>query len=121
VVIINQALADVLYPGQDPLGKQVAWTGEVLKFTPISGDWRTIVGVIANTQDGGLDTRPEGVMYLPFAQELALGGGLVMRADSNVAGLSAAATTIVRTIAPTDPIDRVMTIRHVKEESGHAA
>jgi predicted permease len=117
VVIINQALADVLYPGQDPLGKQVAWTGEVLKFTPISGDWRTIVGVIANTQDGGLDTRPEGVMYLPFAQELALGGGLVMRADSNVAGLIPAATRIVQRIAPTAPIGRVMTISQVKEES----
>ena len=117
VVIINQALAERLYPGEDPVGKRVAWTGEVLKFTPFSGDWRTIVGVIANTQDGGLDTSPTDAMYLPFAQELSLGGGLVIRADSNVAGLTAAATTIVRSIAPNAPIDRVMTIRQVKDES----
>ena len=28
------------------------------EFTPISGDWRTIVGVVGNTQDGGLDAEP---------------------------------------------------------------
>ena len=42
-------------------------------------------------------------MFMPFAQELAIGGGLVIRADSNVAGLATAATRIVRRIAPTAP------------------
>ena len=59
-MIINQTLADKLFPGEDPIGKRIAWTGDVLKFTPISGDWRTIVGVVGNTQDGGLDAAPRG-------------------------------------------------------------
>jgi putative ABC transport system permease protein len=117
VVIVNQAFVDRFFPGENLLGKRVAWTGEVLKFTPISGEWRTIVGVSANTRDGGLDAMPQPVMFLPFAQELAMGGGLVIRADSNVAGLTTAATRIVRDIAPTAPILNVLTIRQIKDQS----
>jgi predicted permease len=117
VVIINQMLADRYFPNEDPIGKRLAWTGDVLRFTPISSDWRTIVGVVANTQDGGLDAEPHNVMYMPFAQMVALGGGLVIRADSNVANLKTAATRIVRRMAPTAPILNVLTIAEIKEES----
>ena len=117
VVIINQTLADQLFPGEDPVGKNLAWTGEILKFTPFGGEWRTIVGVVASTQDGGLDAKPVTSVYMPFAQVPAIGGGLVIRADSNVAQLVAPATQIVRRIAPTTPIDRVQTISQVREES----
>ena len=117
VVIINQTLADRLFPNEDPVGKRIAWTGEVLKFAPISGDWRTIIGVAGNTQDGGLDAKPGLVVFQPFAQMLAIGGGLVIRADSNVAALVPAATRIVRRLAPTAPIENVMTIAQYKDRS----
>ena len=117
VVIINQTLADQLYRGQDPIGQRLAWTGDVLRFSPISGDWRTIVGVVGNTQDGGLDAELQAAMFMPFAQELAIGGGLVIRADSNVAALAAAATRIVRRIAPTVPVENVMTVAQIKDQS----
>ncbi len=117
VTIINRTLADLLFPGEDPLGKRIAWTGEVLKFSPISGDWRTVVGVVANTQDGGLDAEPRSVAYMPFAQELAIGGGLVIRADSNVGALATLATRIVRRLAPTSPIENVLTVAQFKNRS----
>ncbi len=117
VVIINQTLADRYYPGEDPLGQRIAWTGDILRFTPISDDWRTIVGVAGNTQDGGLDAEPRPVMFMPFAQELAIGGGFVIRADSNVAALATAATRIVRRIAPAVPIENVLTVAQIKDQS----
>jgi predicted permease len=117
VVIINQTLADRLFPGEDPLGMRIAWTGDVLRFTPISGDWRTVVGVTANTQDGGLDAAPRPAVYMPFAQELAMSGGLVIRADSHVSALVPAATRIVRRIAPAVPIENVMTVAQFKAQS----
>ena len=117
VVIVNQTLADMMFAGEDPIGKRIAWTGDVLRFTPISGDWRTIVGVSGNTQDGGLDAEPRPVVFVPFAQELTLGGGLVIRADSNVSALVSAATRIVRDIAPTAPIENVMTVAQFKDQS----
>jgi predicted permease len=117
VVILNQTLADRLFPGEDPVGKRVAWTGDVLRFAPFSGEWRTVVGVAGNTRDGGLDAASQPAMFLPFAQELAIGGGLVIRADSNVAALANAATRIVRRIAPTAPIENVMTVAQYKDRS----
>ena len=117
VVIVNQTLADKFFPGEDPIGKRVAWTGDILRFTPISTEWRTVVGVVGNTQDGGLDAAPRLVAYMPFAQELALGGGLVIRADSNVSALAPAATRIVRRIAPSALIENVMTIAQIKDQS----
>ena len=117
VVVINQTLADKFFPDENPIGKRIAWTGDILRFTPFSGDWRTIVGVVSNTQDGGLDAKPRLVAFMPFAQELAIGGGLVIRADSNVSALTAAATRIVRRIAPTTPIENVLTVAQIKDQS----
>jgi predicted permease len=117
VVILNKTLADRLFPGESPIGHRVAWTGDILRFTPFSREWRTVVGVVATTKDGGLDAPPQPAMYMPFAQEVAIGGGLVLRADSNVAQLSATATRIVRQLAPTSPVERVMTVAQIRDES----
>jgi predicted permease len=117
VVIINRALADKLFASENPIGKQVALTGELLKFTPLSSDWRTVVGVVGNTQDGSLDAPPTPAMFAPFAQELAIGGALVIRADSNADRLAAAATRIVRRVVPMAAIEHVLTIAQIKDQS----
>jgi putative ABC transport system permease protein len=117
VVIVNQRLADRFFPHEDPLGKRIAWTGDVLRFTPISGEWRTIVGVVGNTQDGGLDAAPRLVVFLPFAQGMALFGGLIIRADGDPAALVASTTAVVRHIAPRAPIENVLTVAQIKDQS----
>ena len=116
VVIINQTLANLLFHGEDPIGKRIAWTGDVLRFTPFSGDWRTVVGVAANTQDGGPEAEPRAVAFMPFDQELTVFGGLVVRAESNVEGLTAVATRIVRRLAPGVPLDKVLTVSQIRSE-----
>ena len=117
VVVINEALANQLFPNEDPIGKRIAWSGDVLRFTPISGDWRMVVGVVGNTQDGGMDAKPRPAVFMPFVQEVAMGGSLVIRADSNVAALTSPVTRIVRRIAPTTPIENVMTVAQIKDQS----
>ena len=117
VVIVNKTFADKFFPGEDPIGKRIAWTGPLLKLSPISGDWRTIVGVSGNTRDGGLDAEPRASVFMPFAQMLSIGGALVIRADSNAPGLVAAATRIVHRIAPAAPIVKVLTVAQIKDQS----
>ena len=117
VVIINKTLADRMFPGEDPLGKRIAWTGEVLRFSPVTGDWRTVVGVVANTQDGGLDAEPRPVVFQPYTQMIPISGALAIRADSNVARLIPAVTQVVRRHAPTALIENVMTIAQIRDQS----
>jgi ABC-type antimicrobial peptide transport system permease subunit len=54
---------------------------------------------------------------MPFPQMVAIGGVLVIRADSNAPGLVAAATRIVRRIAPAAPIEKVLTVAQIKDQS----
>jgi putative ABC transport system permease protein len=117
VVVLNKALADRLFPNQDPIGRRVAWTGEVLKFVPFSGDWRTVVGVVGNTKDGGLDAEAMPVTFMPFAQEPFPSGGLVIRTRSDAASLAPAATRVVRSIARDQPIEKVLTVDQIRDES----
>ena len=117
VVIVNKTFADQIFPGQDPIGKRIAWTGDVLRFTPVRGEWRTIVGVAGNTQDGGLDGEPRAAVFEPFAQEFAMLGGLVIRTSSEPSALAATVTRILRRLAPTVPIENVLTISQIKDQS----
>ena len=117
VVIINQMLATQLFAGEDPVGRRIAWTGDIVRLYPPSAGWRTIVGVAGNIRDGELDVEPGPAVYVPLAQLGELGGSLAIRADSNVAGLAAAATRIVRRIAPTAPIENVMTVAQIKDRT----
>ncbi|MGH7483374.1 MAG: ABC transporter permease, partial [Longimicrobiales bacterium] len=117
VAVLNQALAEQLFGDENPIGRRVAWTGEVLEFIPVSGDWRTVVGVVGNTRDGGLDAPPLPVMFMPFAQEAFPSGGFVIRSRGDVASLGLAATRVIRDIAPEQPVENVLTVSEIRDES----
>ena len=117
VVILNKTLAERLFPGRDAVGQRVAWTGDVLRFIGVSGDWRTVVGVVGDTKDGGLDAAPVPVMFMPFTQEATFTGGLVIRAAAEASALVPAATRVVRGIVPQDPIENVLTVGQIKDQS----
>jgi putative ABC transport system permease protein len=117
VVILNKALADRLFPGVDAVGRRVAWTGEVLKFIGVSGDWRTVVGVVGDTKDGGLDAGPIPVLFAPFAQAEVFGSSLVIQTGGDPTAIAGAATRAVRGVAPEQPIERVLTLDQIQDES----
>jgi len=117
VVILNETAANLLFPGLDPVGRRVAWTGELLRFIGISDAWRDVVGVVRDTKDGGLDRNPVPVTFTPFAQGDFPTGGLVMRTEVDAAGLAQAARAIVRSVAPTQPIENVLTVDDIRDES----
>ena len=114
--MLNQTLADLLFPNQDPIGRRVAWTGEVLKFIGVSDQWRTVVGVVGDTKDGGLDAKAVPALFEPFTQGDYPTGGLVIRSSGDPAAVAPAATRIVRSIAPHQPIEKVLTLDQIQDE-----
>lgn len=117
VVILNETAANILFPGIDPVGRRVAWTGELLRFIGISDEWRTVVGIVGDTKDGGLDRDPVPVTFTPFAQGDFPSGGVVMRTEVDAAGLATAARAIVRSVAPAQPIENLLTVDDIRDES----
>ncbi len=118
VVILNKTMADRLFGDKDPIGQRVAWTGDVLRFIGMSeNEWRTVVGVVGNTKDGGLDAVPLPAVFTPFAQSDFPMGGFVIRAKGDAAALAPAATKALREIAPQQPLEHVMTVAQIRDES----
>jgi putative ABC transport system permease protein len=118
VVILNQTLANRLFADVEPIGRRVAWTGDVLRFIGIPpDDWRTVVGVVNDTKDGGLDAPPLPVAFLPVAQAEFPPQGLVIRSAVDPKNLATPAREIVRSIAPDQPIENLMPLEAVRDES----
>jgi predicted permease len=115
VVILNKSFAERLFGDRDPIGRRVAWTGEVLKFIPVSGDWRTVVGVVGDTRDDGLDGSPTPTMFQPFAQEEVFSGALVIRTKSDPALLQPSVLRTIRELYPRQLIENVATLEQVRD------
>jgi putative ABC transport system permease protein len=67
VVIINEAFANQFFKDQDPLNNRLTIGKGVMREFATEGE-RQIVGVVANTRDGGLNQDPPALMYVPQAQ-----------------------------------------------------
>lgn len=117
VAVVNETLAKLLFPGEDPIGRRVTWAGEVLKFIGLEEQWMTIVGLVGDTKDGGLDAMPVRAIYTPFAQGLFPTGALVLRTEVDPNGIANAARAIVRSVDPQQPVEKVMALDALRDES----
>ena len=67
VVIINEAMAKQYWPNADPLADKLLIGQGVMREFAAETD-RQIVGVVADTKAGGLDSDPQPQMWIPQAQ-----------------------------------------------------
>jgi putative ABC transport system permease protein len=62
VVIVNETLARQYWPGENPIGRRLA-----IDPSP-TPEWRTVVGVVGDVRQMGLDTPARAEIYLPYRQ-----------------------------------------------------
>jgi len=122
-VIVNHTVANLSWPGEDPIGKRIKW-GIPASHTP----WLTVVGVVGDVVEGPLGSEPPPHAYVPYTDlpDDALANptaGLVRRmtvaARSEVDAASLAAP-VRRVIAGVDPAlapTRVSTMAEVVSEA----
>ena len=86
VAIINQSMARRYWPDDDPVGQRV---------TTDSGEtWTTIVGIVGDVHQYGLDAAPVDEMYLPFDQVPVREGALVLRGSADSRTLAGCCTLL---------------------------
>ncbi len=73
VCVINQALAERAFPGEDPIGRHIQTVPFLLR------DYREIVGVVADVRQDNLADAPPPQIYVPQAQSPWFFGTLLVR------------------------------------------
>jgi putative ABC transport system permease protein len=110
VVVINQAMAHHFYGDQSPIGRRVR--------AGSPDQWRTIVGVVADVKNAGLDQAAGTELYFPYAQNPPFGFGLpnffaVVRASADPMLVNSAAREAINSLDPALPISNVRTMDEV--------
>ncbi len=109
VAIVNQVLADALWPGQDPIGRMMV----------AGGSPRRVIGVVGSVRYFSLDRDVEREMYFPIGHS----GGyssvdLVVRGDnSSTAGLIASVRAVLRRADPNLPVAHFRTMQELVDRS----
>jgi putative ABC transport system permease protein len=111
VVIINETMARRFWPGRDAVGIQFI-TGP---WGP-KPEWSTIVGVVGDVKQFGLDSEPTLDMY--FAAPVA--NTVVVRAAGNLGALALMARREIRGIDGEVPVSDVRTMDEVLDESARS-
>jgi putative ABC transport system permease protein len=113
VAIVNEALADLYWSGEDPIGRRITWNDPEND----DADWATIVGVVANTRFNGLDEPPRAETYQPYQQAPINYMTLVVKSDLETSALTAALRRAVAEVDPQQPLSGVLTMERVLFDS----
>jgi putative ABC transport system permease protein len=104
VVVVNQAIAERFFAGQDPVGKQILLS--VMTPNPSAVE---IVGVVGNTRDWALDIEPEATLY---GVAISPSMTLVVRTQGDASSLASA---VRQTALSTNPELVVGEVRSMKQ------
>jgi len=96
--VISESLARERWPNQDPIG-------HTIEFGNMDGDLRllTIVGIVGDTHEYGLDAPPRPTVYVNLFQRPRSSITLTMLSDADTASVSAAARGILQDLNPEVP------------------
>jgi predicted permease len=112
VVIVDQRMADELWPNQDPIGRRIR-AGDIDSTAP----WLTVVGVVGTVKQYGLDTGGRIAFYFPQTQFPARSLYVTVRSGADPASLSAAVVREVHALDPDLPVARVQVMDRWVEQS----
>ncbi len=114
VVVVDDHMAQVLWPGEDPIGKRLRRGG---MDADANAPWLTVVGVVGRIKQYALDERDSRMaMYHPHAQVGSRAMNIVVRGGS-AERLTAAVVNQIRTVDPDLPIYNVKTMERRVEDS----
>ncbi|HLV86017.1 MAG TPA: ABC transporter permease [Candidatus Sulfotelmatobacter sp.] len=111
-VIVDEYMADQLWPGQDPIGKRI----HIVQL-PSKDPWQTVVGVVGRVKQDSLDSNPRIAFYLAHTQFPTRAMTIALRGGEDPVALLSSARTELRSIDPDLPMYYVRTMERRVDES----
>lgn len=108
VAVINQALIDRYFPGQDLIGRSVTLDGK---------NWSEVVGIIGNVKQRGADQDVYPEIDFPQSQAPRLSFTVALRTSVDPSSLTSTARSAVTALDPTLPVYGVQTMDEAMSES----
>jgi putative ABC transport system permease protein len=112
-VLINQALADRFFPGEDPIGKRVAFD----RTPEPTSVWRTIIGIVGNERQAGVAEAVRPEFLAPLAQDWNRNVSLAVRTQRDPLELLPAVRREMRALDASLPVFDVRTMQQVHSAS----
>ena len=110
VVVINRALADRYFPGENPVGR-------VINAGLMSRDPRTIVGVAQSVHQTGLDADASPELYMPLSQMPYPYQAIVVRTRGNPAELLPSFRSVLHDVDPSIAWGDLQTMESLTSDS----
>jgi predicted permease len=107
VVILNEAAAKRLWPGQDPLGR----------IAEINGNDTRVVGVVSNVRETSVEDSSGLDIYLPVTQAGPVGAELVVRTNLPPDVLASSVMKTLRALNPGQPAAEFRPIRQIVDHA----
>ena len=107
-VLINETAKKLLWPNEDPLGKRISPDG--------GQHWATVVGIVGDVREFGLDHAPSPEFYVPQMQA-PQPAALVVRTAAEPAGMGKALTRAIHDVDPQTAVNRILTLEQARYRS----
>jgi predicted permease len=108
VADINQSVARHRFAGVDPIGKRISFDE--------GKTWITIVGIVGDTREFGLDQKPSDEIYAPLEQAPAV-GSLLVRTAGEPAALINQVRRAVRSFDSQTALTNVETLEEARSDT----
>jgi predicted permease len=111
-VIISKRTADLLWPGENPIGRTaILWKGQ----NSSNGE---VIGVVGNMRERGLEADPTLAVYLPAGPNMASSTlQLVMHTKGEPLSVAAPVRAVVASVDPTLPVSNIRTLEDIVSRS----
>ncbi len=109
VAIVNESLVHHRFGGDDVVARRISVDG--------GATWMTVVGVVGDVRQYGLDRGPSDEVYLPLYQAPGLGATLLLRTAGDPLALAATVRQAVRALDVRQPVVRIRSLEQVRDDS----
>jgi predicted permease len=125
VAVVNETFARQYFAGINPIGQQIR-TGSLKNdgrpatlTSPKSDDWRQILGVVADSQNNGLDRPVAPAIYVPYTTFMWNNTQLLIRTAGDPQSLVRPLRTALHTFNPEQRISLATKIGTLEEALSH--